>query len=129
MDRASSRESKVESTQPSPQPSAPSPHHSFELYDLRVTVERIEGRSVCGLAVGDYFELTESSRVRIPDGKHFCLYALQSVIPLLTAKQRRLDLNDWMELDTLIACPDPEERLIMRVERIGSRVLRTDDLT
>ena len=48
-----------------------------ELYDLRVTVERIEGRSVCGLAVGDYFEVTESSRVRIPEGRHFCLYALQ----------------------------------------------------
>ena len=42
-----------------------------EVYDLRVTVERIEGRSVCGLAVGDYFEVTESSRVRIPEGKHF----------------------------------------------------------
>ena len=41
----------------------------FELYDLRVTVERIEGRSVCGLSVGDYFELTESSRLRIPEGK------------------------------------------------------------
>ena len=38
-------------------------------YDLRVTVERIEGRSVCGLEVGDYFELTESSHVRIPPGR------------------------------------------------------------
>jgi uncharacterized repeat protein (TIGR04076 family) len=38
------------------------------LYDVRVTVERIEGRSVCGLAVGDFFEVTESSRVRIPEG-------------------------------------------------------------
>lgn len=107
----------------------PSPSRQFELYDLRVTVESIEGRSVCGLSVGDYFELTESSRIRIPDGGHFCLYALQAVIPLLTAKQRRLDPDDWMELDTLVACPDPEERLIMRVERISSRVLRTDDLT
>ena len=57
----------------------------FELYDLRVTVVAIESRSVCGLQVGDYFELTESSRLRIPDGKHFCLYALQAVVPLLTA--------------------------------------------
>jgi uncharacterized repeat protein (TIGR04076 family) len=38
----------------------------MELYDIRVTVERIEGRSVCGLAVGDYFEVTESSRLCIP---------------------------------------------------------------
>lgn len=101
----------------------------FELYDLRVTVVAIEGRSVCGLEVGDYFELTESSRVRIPDGKHFCLYALQSVIPLLTAKQRVLDPNDWMEQDTLVTCPDPEERLVMQIERVGRRSLRTSDLT
>lgn len=101
----------------------------FELYDLRVTVHAIEGRSVCGLQVGDYFELTESSRVRIPDGKHFCLYALQSVIPLLTPKQRQLDANDWLERDTLVACPDPEERLIMRIERVRRRTLATDDLT
>ena len=43
----------------------------MRLYDLRVVVERIEGQSVCGLQVGDYFELTESSRVRIPEGRHF----------------------------------------------------------
>ena len=101
----------------------------FDLYDLRVTVDRIEGRSVCGLQVGDYFELTESSQVRIPEGKHFCLYALQSVIPLLPAKQRMLDPNDWLEVDTLVACPDVDERLIMRIERIGRRAFSTDDLT
>jgi len=99
------------------------------IYDLRVTVERIEGRSVCGLEVGDYFELTESSRVRIPPGRHFCLYALQSVLPLLPAKQRRLPATDWLERDSLVCCPDPEERLIMRIERIGERTMRSGDLT
>jgi uncharacterized repeat protein (TIGR04076 family) len=102
---------------------------TMTLYDLRVTVERIEGRSVCGLEVGDYFELTESSKVRIPAGRHFCLYALQAVIPLLPAKQRQLPASDWLEQDSLVACPDPDERVIMRIERIGSRTLRTDDLT
>ena len=100
-----------------------------ELYNLRVTVERIEGRSVCGLEVGDYFELTESSRLRIPDGKHFCIYALQSVLPLLPAKQRDLPDGDWMAQDSLACCPDPEERLIMKIERIGRVSLATDDLT
>jgi uncharacterized repeat protein (TIGR04076 family) len=99
------------------------------IYDLRVTVERIEGRSVCGLAVGDYFELTESSRVRIPPGRFFCLYALQSVIPLLPAKQRRLPDSDWLEQDSLVCCPDPDERVIMRIERIGERTMRSSDLT
>ena len=101
----------------------------MRLFDLRVTVERIEGRSVCGLEIGDYFELTESSRVRIPDGRHFCLYALSSVLPLLPAKQRRLAGEDWLEQDSLVACPDPDERVVMRIERIGERVLTTENLT
>ena len=101
----------------------------MELYDLRVTVERIEGRSVCGLEVGDWFELTESSRIRIPEGRHFCIYALQAVLPLLPAKQRRLPDDDWLEQESLVCCPDPEERVVMRIERIGKQTLRTEDLT
>ena len=101
----------------------------MRLYDLRVTVERIEGRSVCGLQVGDWFEVTESSRVRIPEGRHFCLFALQAVLPLLPAKMRRLPDEDWLERDSLVCCPDPEERLVMRIERIGERTLVTEELT
>jgi uncharacterized repeat protein (TIGR04076 family) len=101
----------------------------FELYDLRVTVVEVRGRSVCGLAVGDYFELTESSRLRIPAGKHFCMYALSSVLPLLAAKQRQLTANDWLERDSLVACPDPDEQLIMKIDRVARRTLQTDELT
>jgi uncharacterized repeat protein (TIGR04076 family) len=101
----------------------------FELYDLRVTVVAIEGRSVCGLQVGDYFELTESCRLRIPPGKHFCVYALGSALPLLAAKQRELAAGDWLEHDSLVACPDPDERLIMKLERINRRTMERDELT
>ena len=101
----------------------------MELFDLRVTVERIEGRSVCGLQVGDWFELVNSNELRIPDGKHFCVFALQSVLPLLPAKQRRLAEGDWLERDSLVCCPDPDERVVMRIERIGERVMRAEDLT
>jgi uncharacterized repeat protein (TIGR04076 family) len=99
------------------------------LFDLRVTVDSIEGRSVCGMAVGDFCELTNSNELRIPEGKHFCIYALQSTLPLLPAKQRQLPARDWLERDTLVACPDPEERLIMRIDRIGTTELSSDDLT
>jgi uncharacterized repeat protein (TIGR04076 family) len=105
------------------------PMTEMKLYDIRVTVELIEGRSVCGLQVGDYFEVTESSHVRIPEGRHFCLYALQSVLPLIPAKQRRLPAEDWLEQDSLVCCPDPEERVVMRIERIGERALTTEELT
>lgn len=101
----------------------------MRLFDIRVTVERIEGRSVCGLAVGDFFEVTESSRVRIPEGKHFCLYALAAVLPLIPAKQRRLPAGDWLEQDSLVCCPDPDERVVMRIERLDERALVTEELT
>ena len=102
---------------------------SMELYDLRVVVDSIGGRSVCGLAVGDSFELVNSAELRIPDGKHFCVYALQSVLPLLPAKQRRLPAADWLERDSLVACPDPEERLVMRIERTRTVRLDPNELT
>jgi uncharacterized repeat protein (TIGR04076 family) len=101
----------------------------MELYDLRVTVESIAGRSVCGLAVGDYFELTESSRLRLPAGRHFCIYALQSVLPLLPAKQRQLPAEDWLERDSLVCCPDPDERVVMRITRTGRRTMDPGQLT
>jgi len=99
------------------------------VYDLRVTVDRIEGRSVCGLAVGDYFEVTESSRIRIPDGRHFCMFAIAAVLPLLAAKARKQPAGDWLEKDSLVACPDPDERLVMRIERIRRRRIATEALT
>ncbi|PXY36746.1 TIGR04076 family protein [Prauserella flavalba] len=101
----------------------------MSLWDLRVTVERIEGRSVCGMDVGDYFELTNSAELRIPEGKHFCLYALQAALPLLPAKQRDLPQGDWLERDCHVACPDPDERLVMRVDRTRRCDLRSGDLT
>ena len=43
----------------------------FEIYDLKVVVHAIEGRSVCGMQVGDYFEIRESSKLIHPRGQAF----------------------------------------------------------
>src|SRR2546427_10648185 len=99
------------------------------LYDLRVTVDRIEGLLVCGMSVGDYFEITESNRLRIPAGRHFCMFALAAALPLLAAKQRKQPVGDWLESDSFVACPDPDERVVMRIERIRRRRIPTEDLT
>lgn len=101
----------------------------FTLYDLRVTVTEIRGRSVCGLRVGDWFEVRSSSRLVLPPGRHFCIFALAAVLPLLPAKQRLLAENDWLAADSLVACPDPDEGLVMKVERLGAVTLHRDDLT
>lgn len=99
------------------------------LRDIRVVVDRIEGRSVCRLKAGDFFTVTGSSELRVPPNGHFCLYALAAVLPLLPAKQRATAAGDWLGRDSEVACPDPEERLIMRIEIGDQREFPTADLT
>ena len=109
-------------------PEAP-PQEEMTLFDLRVTVDEIKGRSVCGMQVGDWFEVRNSDQLSLPPGRHFCFWAIQSVLPLLPAKMRRLPDSDWLEQDSLVCCPDPEEGLVMRIERIGQVTMKTSDLS
>jgi uncharacterized repeat protein (TIGR04076 family) len=37
--------------------------------------------------------------------------------------------DDWLEQDSLVACPDPEEKLIMKIDRIRTVNLSAEDLT
>lgn len=100
----------------------------FELYDLKVVVEKIDGHCTCEMKVGDCFYL-KGGKLSMPDKSDFCLYALQSSIPLLPAKQRICHPADWMETDARIICPDPACGLIMRIDRIDKRVLNHDDVS
>jgi uncharacterized repeat protein (TIGR04076 family) len=99
----------------------------FTLYDLEVVVERIEGACTCRMRVGDRVRL-QSGKLSVPSGD-FCLYALQAAIPLLPAKQRAGHPADWMETDTRVTCPDPACRLVMRIDRVGRRTLRHDEVS
>ena len=100
----------------------------FELYDLTVIVEAIEGNCTCSMAVGDCFYL-RGGKLSLPEGKDFCVYALQATLPLLPAKQRRNHPADWMETDSRVTCPDPACRLIMRIDRVATRTLQHDDVS
>lgn len=102
---------------------------NFSLYDLAVLVEAINGNCTCDMRVGDRFFLRNSSSLSLPDGGHFCVYALQAVLPLLPAKQRLNHPADWMETDSRAVCPDPACKLVMRVERSAHRILRHDDVS
>ena len=100
----------------------------FELYDLKVKVESIEGNCTCNMAVGDSFFL-QGGKISLPAGSDFCLYALQSAIPLLPAKQRPCHPADWIETDSRCVCPDPACRLTMRIERVARRSLKHDEVS
>ena len=93
----------------------------FDLYDLRVSIESIRGRCTCGHAVGDAFELRGGQLSLPAANRSFCMYALQSTLPLLPAKQRPLQPADWMETDARVVCPDPLCGVVMRIERVARR--------
>ena len=101
---------------------------SFTLYDLRVEVVATKRPMICNHAAGDYFELS-GENLRFPDGQAFPIYPLAALLPLLPAKQRRTDDNDWMTTDTDIACPDPHCGALFRITRTGERTFRHGEVT
>ena len=110
-------------------PATPAAAASFELYDLRVEVVVPEGARVyCGAKPGDHFTL-EGEMLRLPPGQGFSLYSLAAVLPLLAAKQRVTDANDWMTSDAEVACPDPHCPTRLRIIRTGKRTFRHADTT
>jgi uncharacterized repeat protein (TIGR04076 family) len=101
----------------------------FELYDLRVEVVAPEGaRIYCNARPGDYFEL-HGEVLHLPPGQGFSIYSLAALLPLLPAKQRATDPNDWMSTDTEVACPDPHCPTRFRITRLGKRHFRHSDTT
>ncbi len=90
-----------------------------EVYDLRVVVDEIRGFCDLPMRVGDYFEVS-GGRITIPAGKFMCLWALQSIIPMLPAKQRNVvEDNDWLPRADRVSCPDPDGMVVFRIERLG----------
>lgn len=100
----------------------------FTLFDLSVTVESINGHCTCQMSEGDSFYL-KGGKLSLPDGGDFCLFALQSCIPLLPAKQRSNHPADWIETDSRVICPDPACGLIMRIDRMSERLFNHDDVS
>ena len=97
------------------------PSDSFELFDLKVEVTAPPGAKIyCGAVRGDYFEL-KGETLYLPPGQGFSIYSLAALLPLLPAKQRQTDPNDWMSTDAEVACPDPNCGSRLRISRTGKR--------
>lgn len=101
---------------------------SFYLYDLRVEVIKSKGKMICNHKVGDYFELIGEG-LSIPKGKTFSIYVLAALLPLLPAKQRETNKNDWMTTDNEIACPDPHCGARFKITRIRKRIFKHSDVS
>jgi uncharacterized repeat protein (TIGR04076 family) len=85
-------------------------------------------RIYCNARAGDFFEV-HGEMLHLPPGQGFSLYSLAALLPLLPAKQRVSDPNDWMSTDAEVACPDPNCPTRFRITRTGKRRFRHADTT
>ncbi len=95
------------------------------MYELTVVVTKVLGAcsSEVPMKPGDYFTVRNGA-LRIPAGGHICLWALQSLMPVLTTKERRSGerhADDWVWRVQHVQCPDPEGRVIWRVVRSNEK--------
>jgi uncharacterized repeat protein (TIGR04076 family) len=84
---------------------------------LRVVVDEVRGTCTSGHKRGDGF-LLEGCRLTIPAGGHFCLYAVQAVLPFVAAKARKLEDGDWLKEEDRFICPDPAGNVILRIQAL-----------
>jgi uncharacterized repeat protein (TIGR04076 family) len=107
----------------------PNASDGFELYDLHVEVIGPPDRKIyCGAELGDYFDL-HGEMLKLPRGQGFSIYSLAALLPLLPAKQRVTDPNDWMSSDAEVACPDPNCPTRFRITRTGRRRFSRSEVT
>lgn len=96
-------------------------NNTFNLYDIRVEVAQPNGKMVCNHTVGDFFEVS-GENLKIPNNQTWSLYALAAILPLIPAKQRQTDQNDWMTSDDVVACPDPHCGGRFKILRLDQRL-------
>jgi uncharacterized repeat protein (TIGR04076 family) len=94
------------------------------MYELKVSVKKVMGECTANPPVkpGDSFTVRDGN-IRIPEGGFICLWALQSLMPVLTPKERNIaeeKEDDWMWRVHHAQCPDPEGRVIFKIERTGT---------
>ena len=93
------------------------------MYELKVSVTKVMGECTANppMKPGDCFTVRDG-RIEIPEGGYICLWALQSLMPVLTPKERKIaeeKEDDWMWRVHHAQCPDPNGRVIFKIEQTG----------
>ena len=100
----------------------------FVLYDLKVEVVLGGRQPVCRHVEGEFFTV-EGENLVFSGGQKVSMYALAALLPLLPAKQRETNPNDWISTDAEIACPDPHCGGRFRITRTKRRLFRHSETT
>lgn len=78
--------------------------------ELKVEVAEVKERCGARHRIGDTFYIRGEGTIEIPESKRVCIYALNSLFPFLTTKQREEELHDddWVSETEFLTCPDPK---------------------
>ncbi len=82
-------------------------NNTYVLYDLEVSVVGDPKAFNCSHKPGYAFSVIGENMTFI-ENKQFSIYAMGALLPLLSAKQRSTEENDWMSFDEFVSCPDPK---------------------
>ncbi len=93
------------------------------MYELKITVDKVLGECTADplMKPGDYFTVRDGD-IRIPEGGFICLWALQSMLPVITPKEREIleeKDRDWMWRAHHVQCADPDGRVIFKIDAVG----------
>jgi uncharacterized repeat protein (TIGR04076 family) len=93
------------------------------MYELKIEVTKVLGECSADppMTPGQYFTVTNGD-IRIPEGCSICAWALHSLLPVITPKERKIlesKEDDWMWRVHHVQCPDPDGRVVFEIERIG----------
>jgi uncharacterized repeat protein (TIGR04076 family) len=88
---------------------------------LTITITKILGAcsSTPPVVIGDYFTV-DNGDIRVPEGRFVCVWALQNILPLIPAKERKIcepHKEDWMWRVHHVQCPDPNGRVVFKIEK------------
>jgi uncharacterized repeat protein (TIGR04076 family) len=93
------------------------------MYELKISVDEVLG--VCTaeppMTPGQYFTVSNGD-IWIPEGSFICGWALHSLLPVITPKEREIiesKEDDWMWRVRHVQCPDPDGRVVFEIERMG----------
>jgi uncharacterized repeat protein (TIGR04076 family) len=91
------------------------------MYELEVKVKKVLGACTADppMKPGDHISVRDGN-IYIPDGGYICMWALQSLVPLIPAKERETAEakdEDWLWRVHHVQCPDPQGRVVFQIER------------
>ena len=88
----------------------------LRVFRVRATVLKMEGKCPYHKK-GDYIEV-EDDLLTIPDSKKVCIWSLSSLLPFLSAVQRKHDEpSDWLSDVDYVQCPDSSVEVLWEIKK------------